>query len=243
METGPCPRYAAAVTDRARGQHTLGVLRTRRDRRLVSGAMWGPALFIAAWVVGGLLLVGYSPIQQHISDLAAVGASTQELMTLGFVAFGIGVGSAAWPLRRLIGKPSALALVINAALMVGIALTPTGGSADIDFVHAMLALLLYISISVAAPLAAIVLRRRGNVVALVSLAVGLATLAFLSASLGESSSGLLQRLGLTITDVWLVVIALGAVSGRFREDDTASTDRPGQSGTAAGSSRRSRIPR
>lgn len=189
-----------------------------RDRQLASGAIWGPGLFIAAWIAGGFLLGGYSPVEQHISDLAEVGTPTQVLMTLGFVAFGVGVGIAAWPLRRVIGKPAALALLANAVLMIGIALTPTGGSADIDFVHAMLALLLYVSIAVVAPLAAIVLRRRSIVLALVSLAVGLATLAFLSASLGESRSGLLQRLGLTATDLWLITIAFGAVTGRFRDE-------------------------
>jgi len=190
----------------------------RRDRWLATGAIWGPGLFIAAWLVGGFLLVGYSPVEQHISDLAADGAPTQALMTFGFATFGIGVGIAAWPLRRLIGKPAAFALVANAILIIGIALTPTGGSADLDFVHAMLALLVYVSIAVVAPLAAIVLRRRSIVLALVSIAVGLATLAFLSASLGESRSGLLQRLGLTTTDVWLVAVAFAAVTGRFRNE-------------------------
>jgi hypothetical protein len=189
-----------------------------RDRWLATGAIWGPGLFMAAWLVGGLLVVGYSPVEQHISDLAEVGAPTQGLMTLGFAAFGTGVGIAVWPLRRLIGKPAALALLVNAILMIGIALTPTGGSADVDFVHAMLALLAYASIAVVAPLAAIVLRRRSMVLALVSVAVGLATLAFLSASLGESRSGLLQRLGLTATDLWLIAVAFGAVTGRFRGD-------------------------
>jgi hypothetical membrane protein len=173
---------------------------------------------MAAWIVGGFLIAGYSPVEQHISDLAEVGAPTQGLMTLGFVAFGVGVGIAAWPLRRLIGKPAALALLANAILMIGIALTPTGGSADVDFVHAMVALLIYASLAVVAPLAAIVLRRRSIVLALVSLVVGLATLAFLSASLGESRSGLLQRLGLTVTDLWLVAIAVGAVTGRSRDE-------------------------
>ena len=190
-----------------------------RHSWLVAGAIWGPGLFIAAWLVSGFLLAGYSPVEQHISDLAEVGVPTQGLMTLGFAAFGVGVGIAAWPLRWLIGKPAALALLANAVLMIGIAITPTGGPADIDFAHAMIALLVYASLAIVAPLAAIVLRRRSIVLALVSLAVGLATLVFLSASLGESRSGLLQRLGLTATDLWLIAIAFGAVTGRLRVRD------------------------
>jgi hypothetical protein len=35
---------------------------TRRDRRLAAGVIWGPGLFILAWVVGGFMIDGYSPI-------------------------------------------------------------------------------------------------------------------------------------------------------------------------------------
>jgi hypothetical membrane protein len=204
------------VTDRQRDGGPASTPGSRPARLLLSGAIWGPCIFIAAWIVGGLLLSGYSPVDQHISDLAAVDASTTWLMTLGFAAFAIGVGVAAWPLRRLIGWPAALTLGINGALMVGIALTPTGGSPDTDRVHAVLALLLYASLAAIAPLAAMALRRHGAVVALGSLAVGVVTLAFLSASLGETRSGLLQRIGMTITDAWLIAIGIAAITGPNR---------------------------
>jgi hypothetical membrane protein len=197
--------------------------RPGRDQFLVSGAIWGPGIFIAAWIIGGMLLSRYSPIDQHISDLAAVDASTRWLMTLGFAAFALGVGVAAWPLRWLIGWPAALVLGINAALMLGIALTPTGGSPDTEFVHAMLALLLYASLAAVGPLAALSMRRHGAIVALGSLAVGVVTLAFLSASLGETRSGLLQRIGITVTDAWLIAIGIAAVTGRLHRHGRAAS--------------------
>lgn len=71
------------------------MLRIQRDRWLVAGAIWGPGLFIVAWVLGGLLVVGYSPLENHISDLAAVDAPTRVMMTVGLAAFGVGVGTSA----------------------------------------------------------------------------------------------------------------------------------------------------
>ena len=209
-------RYAPRVMDEQHDGEAASTRRSRSSRLLLSGAIWGPCIFIAAWVVGGLLLSGYSPVDQHISDLAAVDASTRWLMTLGFAAFALGVGVAVLPLRRLIGWPAAVALGINAALMIGIALTPTGGSLDMDRVHAVLALLLYASLAAIAPLAAMSLRRHGAIIALSSLAVGVVALTFLSASLGEAKSGLLQRMGMTITDVWLIAIGIAGVTGPNR---------------------------
>ncbi len=71
---------------------------TPRERFFVAGAIWGPGLFIVAWVVGGIAFVGYSPLEDTISELAAVDAPTRVLMTLGLVAFSVGVGTSAWTL-------------------------------------------------------------------------------------------------------------------------------------------------
>ncbi|HLF60020.1 MAG TPA: DUF998 domain-containing protein, partial [Acidimicrobiia bacterium] len=81
-----------------------GELGAYRDRRLAAGAIWGPALFILGWVVSGFMIDGYSPMQDHISSLAGVSAPSRLVMNLGFAAFVAGVGSAAWPLRKVIGN-------------------------------------------------------------------------------------------------------------------------------------------
>lgn len=188
----------------------------------MAGAIWGPGLFIAAWVLAGLLAPNYPPVEDHISDLAAVDAPTRVLMSLGFAAFAIGAGSAAWPLRRLVGWPAALALGVNAALTLGVMLTPVGGSPDIDVLHGGFAGLAYVSLAAVGPLASLTFRRRGLALPIASLAVGLITLACLWASLGDTAPGLFQRLGLTATDVWLMTIGFAAVFGRRRADERAA---------------------
>jgi hypothetical protein len=47
-------------------------------------------------------------------------------MNLGFVAYVAGVGSAAWPLRTVIGNGASVALFLNALLVLGVLLTPDG---------------------------------------------------------------------------------------------------------------------
>lgn len=197
------------------------LLRTQPDRWLVAGAIWGPGLFIIAWMFDGLLVVGYSPLEDTISELAAVDAPTRVLMTLGLAAYGVGVGTSAWPLRRLIGKPSAFTLGLNAALMLGVLLTPSGRSPATDFLHAIFAVLAYLSLAVAGPLASLEFRRRGLIyLPMVSLAAGLVTMVCLWASLGDTTPGLFQRLGLSTTHVWLIAIGLAVVIGRFRGEET-----------------------
>jgi len=192
------------------------ILHTQRHGWLVAGAIWGPGLFMVAWMFGGFFLVGYSPVHDRISELAAVRAPTRVLMTLGFAAYGVGVGTSAWPLRRVIGKPAAAALGLNATFTLGVMLTPLDRSPDIDFLHAVFAALAYLSLAVAGPLASLAFRRRSLILAVVSFVVGLVTMVGLGASLGDTAPGLFQRLGLTTTDVWSMAIGLGVVVGRLR---------------------------
>lgn len=194
-----------------------------RDRFLVAGAIWGPGLFIVAWVVGGILFPGYSPLEDTISELAAVDAPTRVLMTLGLGAFSLGVGTSAWSLRRVIGRTAALALVLNATLTLGVLLTPLDRSVDTDFFHSGFAFLAYVSLVVTGLLSSPVLRRQGRIrLRRVSLIVGFVTMLWLGASLGPTLPGLFQRLGLTTTHVWLMVIGWAVVTGRFRRGETVS---------------------
>jgi hypothetical protein len=110
-------------------------------------------------VVAGLLAVGNSPLESHISDLAGVEAPTRVLMTLGFAAFGVGVGISAWPLRKLIGKPAAIALGLSALFTLGVMLTPVDRSSNTDFLHGGFAVLVYLTLGLAGPLAAMTFRR------------------------------------------------------------------------------------
>lgn len=191
---------------------------TVADRIRITGVIWGPAAFISAWAISGSALAGYSPIRDHISELSAVEAPTRTLMNVGFGAFAIGVGAASWPLRRIIGKPGAVALAVNAALSVGVMMAPLHRSPEVDRLHNVLAGLGYISLAVTGPLAVRTLAERNRALAALAAGVGFVTFASLVLSLRSSAeSGLWQRVGLTTTDVWLMGMGLLAVAGRSED--------------------------
>lgn len=181
---------------------------------LVSGAIWGPALFIAAWVAGGRLLPGYSPVDEHISELAALGASTRAVMNVGFLASTLGALSAAWALRSVIGVPAAAALALDGVATFGVLLNPLGGSLETEYAHAKFAVLAYLTTSAIGPLSARVLAKRGRRMAALAVAVGLVSFVTLTLSLGATAAGLFQRIGLTTTGVWLIGLGIVTLVGR-----------------------------
>ncbi len=183
------------------------------DRLRCAGVIVGPLAFITSWVVSGAITPGYSPIRDHISDLAAVDAPTRPLMSLGFAVFTVAIASAAGPLRRVIGTPSAIALGVNAVASGAIALAPLGVSPDGDRLHQVVAGAGYLALAALAPVAAPALAKRHRTFAKASVAVGASSLAFLALSLlAEDQSGLWQRAGITATDAWLIAIGLLALT-------------------------------
>jgi hypothetical protein len=137
-------------------------------------------------------------------------------MNIGFLAFAVGVGTAAWPLRKVIGKGAAIALGINALLVLGVMLTPDGLSPTADFLHGGFAFFIYLSLALVGLSAALTFRRRELTHwAIASLAVGTITAVSLWISLGDTRSGLFQRVGLTTTDIWLMAVGIAFVSRRF----------------------------
>ncbi|MEO6207700.1 MAG: DUF998 domain-containing protein, partial [Candidatus Limnocylindrales bacterium] len=91
------------------------------DRLRCAGVIVGPLAFITSWAVSSAITQGYSPIRDHISDLAALDAPTRPIMNVGFGVFTVAVASAAAPLHRVIGTPGSIALGINAVLSAGVA--------------------------------------------------------------------------------------------------------------------------
>ena len=61
------------------------------NRPLAAGGVVGPAAFIGAWAIAGSSTANYSAVNDAISDLAAVHAPMQALMTAGFVVYGLGL--------------------------------------------------------------------------------------------------------------------------------------------------------
>jgi hypothetical protein len=177
-------------------------------RPALLGGVAGPAAFVAAWAIGGAVATGYSPVDDPISRLAAVGASTRPLMTAGFLGFGAGVAAfAAGGLRPSLDGPAWLAALAAGACTVGVGAVPLDGGRD--GLHGVLAGLGYAALVAVPALAARPLARDGRRDGAAAVVVAAVAAACLVASATASSGdGLLQRLGLTTVDAWLALTAV-----------------------------------
>lgn len=181
----------------------------------------GPAAFVGAWLVGGLLRDGYDPLEQAISQLAREGTSDRALMTAGLVAFGVLVPVWAVVLGRVLGSGAVRAAVVVAGLatlaVAALPLTREPGGEQ-DLLHALSAATGYVAMAATPLLAAAPLGRRGHLIAAsVSIAVGLVSAACLVGTVAlTSGSGGLQRAGLGVVDVWHVVAALWVLKAPHR---------------------------
>jgi hypothetical protein len=158
------------------------------------GAVAGPAAFIGAWTVGSVTRAGYDPIQDPISRLAELGAPTRALMTAGFLGFGAGVLAAAPALGRRVGGAAAA----TALATIGVAATPLNGTVS-NPAHGAFAFAGYATLA-ACPLLAAPTR--------LNRACGIAAALCLAVTLTPAPTGLFQRLGLTIGDLWLAGYAV-----------------------------------
>jgi hypothetical protein len=168
------------------------------------GGVAGPAAFVTAWSILGARRAGYSPVHDPISRLAEVGSSTRPGMTGGFLAFGLGVAVYSTALRpRLPG--ASIAAATTAVATVGVAAFPLGAAMG-DGPHAAAAGIAYASLVAIPALGARTLGGQGQraaarMSATIAAAAGSALVA---STLSSSHTGLFQRLGLTIADVWIV---------------------------------------
>ncbi|MES2208869.1 MAG: DUF998 domain-containing protein [Chloroflexota bacterium] len=197
-------------------------VRSNRDAILLTGAIWGPGLFIIGWLIGGFLYPGATLANTHISSLAAVNAPSRLVMTIGQVAMAAGIAASAFPLRSILGLGAAYGLGLAAISLAAIIATPDGSVPDQGFVHGGFAVLFYAALISVGGLAARHLRSGGfKVAGILAIVVALATAVFLWSSLGETASGLYQRLGITTTSVWLMAVALrrGPVPNRRSTTD------------------------
>lgn len=178
----------------------------RRWRAL--GGVLGPTAFIAAWYVLGRRSGGYSPVDDPISRLAAVDADTRWAMTAGFVAFGTGVSIYAAELRAAMPGHAARSAVTSAAATIGIAVTPLGSPLG-GIAHAACAGVAYTALAATPILGGRGLAEQGHrTAATASTLAGAATAGALLASVvSPTATGLLQRIGLTVGDAWIVASA------------------------------------
>ncbi len=173
------------------------------------GLVAGPAAFIGGWVIGGGRTPGYSPVNDAISRIAAVGAPNRDLMTAAFVAYGasVFVGSTALrtsPLRRVWSIAA-----VNGAATIAVAALPLDHSSSMDTWHGVAAGIGYVSITALQLASARPLREAGHDrAAALALAGGVTSGLCLVATTVSDANGLFQRLGLTVGDVWLIATGI-----------------------------------
>ncbi|MEZ5381662.1 MAG: DUF998 domain-containing protein [Microthrixaceae bacterium] len=190
--------------------------RASGGERLALGGVVGPAAFVGAWATGTVVLDGYSPIPDAISRLAAVGADTRWLMTAGFLTFSAAAIPAAAALRRAIPGRAWTGVLGTGLATALVAALPLDRSPAVDSAHGMAAavgygLFVFGAAAAAQPLLAAGHRRLGG------LSLGVAALASASLALTPfvGPSGLMQRIGLTSLDCWLVAVSIAILTGRL----------------------------
>ena len=161
-------------------------------------------MFATSWIVGGLLREGYDPINDAISELAALGTSRRWLVTSGMVSFGLGALAFSPELR---GAARA-SLAVAGAASLGVAAFPCtegcpGWGEFTDNGHAVAAGIHYVAFA-STPL----LASRSPVSRTAAL---IAAVALGSHVAGLGPNGLMQRIGLSTLDLWLAATAAGVL--------------------------------
>lgn len=204
-----------------------------RERLLAAAGLVGPCVFIADWAILGARAKNYSPVSDAISELARMHAPTRPAMTAGFLVFGAALPTYAVALRQALPGPAWKFAAANGVATLGVAAfslgTPTSGD-----IHGVFAGLAYASLAATPIAASVVLHRNGHqALARTSIATGLACAAALVASVvgPDHVHGLLQRVGLTIGDLWLITSAIammrGAIASSLPAASTKDTDPAG----------------
>lgn len=146
-----------------------------------------------------------------ISQLAREGAPTRALMTAGFVAFGLLVPLYARALGTRLGRPVQAAVTVSGLATLAVAALPLSrqGGQPVDTWHAVAAATGYVA-QVAAPvLGGRRLAPGSGGARTASYAVGaLAALCLVGSVLVPGTTGLLQRTGLTLVDLWYAAVAV-----------------------------------
>jgi hypothetical membrane protein len=201
-----------ATVRQAKDRHELGALAS------LAGLV-GPASFVAGWLLTGSESPHYSQTTEAISQLARIGAPHRWLMTLAFFVFGLAMLVFAPALARRLGPSPLLRATVTVAAIgtLGVAAFPlaqvSGGIED--HTHVVWAVVGYIGMVLSPLVGGWLLQRRHRsrrrVKAVASYLTGCATMAALIGSSFSSHPGLWQRSGLTITDIWFMVMAVGII--------------------------------
>ncbi|MEO5900555.1 MAG: DUF998 domain-containing protein [Ilumatobacteraceae bacterium] len=217
---GPEPQRDVAPPVAPPGAAIARVAVAAGDRLAAIGGVVGPAAFVGAWVVGAAVTRrDYGPVHDAISRLAEVGADTRTLMTTGFLCFGVGVTLYAGALRRVLEGPAWMTAAATGVATLAVAAAPLGHSPGVDSLHGVVAGFGYLTLAATPLLAARPLIRRGHrtLGRLGVVAGAVSGLALLASVAGGVPTGLSQRVGLTVGDVWIGASALLIASSRLRQ--------------------------
>lgn len=175
----------------------------------------GPAAFVGAWALAGAVTDrAYSPIDDTISRLAAIGADTRPLMTAGFIVFGTAVTAFAIALREVVDGPAWITAAGTGIATLAVAAAPLEHSSFVDGLHALFAGAGYLTLAATPLLAARPLLGRGHRrLGLGAVIAGCVSAAMLVATVAGPATGLFQRLGLTCTDLWLAATGIAIARG------------------------------
>ena len=187
------------------------------------GPLWagivGPAFFIASWIASGLLRDGYDPVSQSISELAAIDTPDRWIVTSGMIVFGLSAIVFGGRMRHQLGRRAGAAMAIAGFASLGVAAFPCSSgcpgaeSSGTDMGHLVMAAIHYVAFTSVPFLAA---RGDGSFVIAARSLAALAAVALIAQAAGIGPNGLMQRLGLTLNDVWMIGMALVAM----RESDS-----------------------
>jgi len=115
---------------------------------------------------------------------------------------------------RAIGGRAWITAAATGAATLAVAATPLDRSETVDTLHGVFAGAGYVTLAATPLLAARPLRDLGHRrLAVAGLAAGAVSTAALALSTTSLPSGLFQRLGLTVTDAWVVVSAVAIAAG------------------------------
>ena len=167
-----------------------------------------PLAFVTGWLVAGARTPGYSAVRDHISDLARTDAAQRQLMTAGFVAFGLLLPVFAVALARALHRPALRVSVGVAGLStLAVAAFPVDSQGAL---HGASALVGYVATAASPVLAAGALPGLARPS---SYAVGVLSAVALTLSVVGPDQGLWQRTGLSVVDLWYAVLALALLGG------------------------------
>ena len=179
-------------------------------RTAALGGVIGPAGFISAWVIGAAATSApYSSIDDAISRLAAVGSDTRWLMTAGFVTFGVSLPMYACAFRSTVPGRAWIAATAAGLATLAVAAAPLDRSEAIDRMHSIFAGIGYLALAATPLLAAAPLRAMDHRrLARCGYAAGFTSAIALAATTTGLPTGLFQRVGLTVSDAWIIASAL-----------------------------------